>query len=223
MREGFRTEEWVVKRTPINTPVAASDENKMVVGMINLSDEDEDDEDDEDGDQTSLHLDSEAVFKSGATTPPGGANEDDSMRSSLVPSSLGGETSVAQAAQPEVHDELSSLAQVPEELSRRDDVEELFEKLDEGAKTPVEELEPIAESPPKMQAEAAVIPIVRPPMGFDDSPQKARQQLPGQHQRQILQQEEEKVEEVISAEKQAGVEGAKVSIEISYHLSFIRH
>ena len=86
MHEGFRTEDWVVQKTPINTPgeeVAGrvcADGDKIIVGMINLSDEEEEEE------MTSMHLDSEQVFKSGATTPPGGA--DDSMRSSLVQSSM---------------------------------------------------------------------------------------------------------------------------------------
>lgn len=61
MHQGFRQEEWVVERTPVNTPDTAND--KVVVAMINLSDE-----------ETSNHVDSDIVFKSStaATTPQDG-------------------------------------------------------------------------------------------------------------------------------------------------------
>ncbi len=93
MHEGFRAEDWVVKRTPVNTPTAAKtpvgvrqEGDKLVVGMVNLEDEEEEEEEDED--ETSMHIDSETAFKSGATTPPGGDGADSSLRSSLVQSSL---------------------------------------------------------------------------------------------------------------------------------------
>merc|ERR1719273_2859573 len=72
MHQGFRQEEWVVERTPVNTPDTAND--KVVVAMINLSDE-----------ETSNHVDSDVVFKSStaATTP-----QDGSLMSSLGPSSI---------------------------------------------------------------------------------------------------------------------------------------
>ena len=72
MHQGFRQEEWVVERTPVNTPDTAND--KVVVAMINLSDE-----------ETSNHVDSDVVFKSStaATTPQEG-----SLLSSLGPSSV---------------------------------------------------------------------------------------------------------------------------------------
>ena len=59
MHQGFRQEEWVVERTPVNTP-----DDKVVVGMINLSDE-----------ETSNHVDSDMVFKSStaATSPQEGS------------------------------------------------------------------------------------------------------------------------------------------------------
>ncbi len=54
MHEGFRAEEWVVRRTPVNTPTAATasvgvgvreeEGGKLVVGMVNLSDEEEEEE-----------------------------------------------------------------------------------------------------------------------------------------------------------------------------------
>ena len=45
MREGFKPEDWVVKRTPVNTPGAPDEDgNKLIVGMINLSDDDEEEE-----------------------------------------------------------------------------------------------------------------------------------------------------------------------------------
>ena len=67
MHQGFRQEEWIVERTPVNTPDTAND--KVVVAMINLSDE-----------ETSNHVDSDVVFKSStaATTP-----QDGSLRSSM--------------------------------------------------------------------------------------------------------------------------------------------
>ena len=72
MHQGFRQEEWIVERTPVNTPDTAND--KVVVAMINLSDE-----------ETSNHVDSDVVFKSStaATTPQEG-----SLLSSLGPSSV---------------------------------------------------------------------------------------------------------------------------------------
>ena len=193
MREGFRSEDWVVKRTPINTPVAAADDGnkQLVVGMINLSDEDDDevglDEEKSEEDETSLHLDSEAVFKSGATTPPeGGGNggEDDSMRSSLAPSSLGFEGGPATAAAVAAVE----TAKVPAQVASFAKDEEKKKGEVAEAKTPVEELEPLDVSPPKMQQQAdagagagaaSSIPFVKPPQGFGDSPEKNRQQLPG--------------------------------------------
>ena len=60
MHQGFRQEEWIVERTPVNTPEV----DKVVVGMINLSDE-----------ETSNHVDSDVVFKSStaATSPQEGS------------------------------------------------------------------------------------------------------------------------------------------------------
>merc|ERR550532_1816674 len=66
MHQGFRQEEWVVERTPVNTP----DDKVVLVGMINLSDE-----------ETSNHVDSDVVFKSStaATSPQEGESIFDSM------------------------------------------------------------------------------------------------------------------------------------------------
>ena len=206
MREGFRSEDWVVKRTPINTP-AADDGNKLVLGMINLSDED--DEGDERGtdedksvekseDETSLHLDSEAVFKSGATTPPeGGGNEDDSMRSSLAPSSLGFEGAPAAAAPPVPAKEATVVV-----LKEAKEATAVVASS-EAAKTPIEELEPLDVSPPKAQSEAAAasLPFVKPPQGFGDSPEKNRQRLPGS--KVHLATEQMQPEELLTAEQHA--------------------
>ena len=73
MHQGFRQEEWVVERTPVNTPDDIAND-KVVVAMINLSDE-----------ETSNHVDSDVVFKSStaATTP-----QDGSLMSSLGPASI---------------------------------------------------------------------------------------------------------------------------------------
>ena len=60
MHSGFRTEDWVVERTPVNTPVG----DRVLVGMINLSDE-----------EASFRGSSEDLCKSsGATTPQGSIN-----------------------------------------------------------------------------------------------------------------------------------------------------
>ena len=207
MREGFRSEDWVVKRTPINTPVTAADEgNKLVVGMINLSDEDDDgdergldEEKSEEEDETSLHLDSEAVFKSGATTPPGGGNEeDDSMRSSLAPSSLGFEGAPAAAAPGKETAAVFSKEAAPATTARG---------ASEAPKTPIEELEPLDVSPPKVQSEAASsVPFVKPPQGFGDSPEKNRQRLPGS--KMHLATEQMQPEELLTAEQHAAASGA---------------
>lgn len=85
MHQGFRQEEWVVERTPVNTPDTAND--KVVVAMINLSDE-----------ETSNHVDSDIVFKSStaATTPQDGSlmssTQDISApkESASAPENLGG-------------------------------------------------------------------------------------------------------------------------------------
>lgn len=86
MHQGFRQEEWVVERTPVNTPDTAND--KVVVAMINLSDE-----------ETSNHVDSDIVFKSStaATTPQDGSlmssTQDISApkESASAPENLGGQ------------------------------------------------------------------------------------------------------------------------------------
>jgi len=52
MHEGFRSEDWVVKRTPVNTPSApppsslasASAQQEIVVGTLNLSDDEDEEE-----------------------------------------------------------------------------------------------------------------------------------------------------------------------------------
>lgn len=216
MREGFRSEEWVVKRTPINTPVTAAaddDGHKLVVGMINLSDEDEDDErgldeDKSEEDETSLHLDSEAVFKSGATTPPGGGNgEDDSMRSSLAPSSLGFEGAPAAAPAKE------TAAVVLKEMTGVETAGAAAAAVtamgaSEEAKTPIEELEPLDVSPPKIPSVGAApsLPFVKPPQGFGDSPEKNRQRLPGS--KMHLATEQMQPEELLTAEQHAAATGA---------------
>ena len=70
MHSGFRTEDWVVERTPVNTPV----NDRVLVGMINLSDE-----------ETSLRGSSEDLCKSsGATTPQGSVNSNSFVHTTTV-------------------------------------------------------------------------------------------------------------------------------------------
>lgn len=194
MHDGFKAQDWVVKRTPINTPAAETenDENKIIVGIINLSDE-EDEADEDEAEGTSFHIDSEAAFKSGATTPPGGG--DDSLRSSLAhsvaemdqtqhdsaivhepPTSEGSIADEEQSQLPEVKNAKPQVSF--EQQAKRD--EETFEK---GTSKTQEEVESPSlscdgkdtkdqNSPPN------VVALVKPPAGFGDSPDKKPSAVP---------------------------------------------
>eukprot|EP00095_Tigriopus_kingsejongensis_P003373 maker-scaffold153_size302544-snap-gene-1.8 protein:Tk03373 transcript:maker-scaffold153_size302544-snap-gene-1.8-mRNA-1 annotation:"serine threonine-protein kinase" len=204
MHDGFKTEEWVVKRTPINTPAAdtKNEENKIIVGIINLSDEEDEAYDDE-AEGTSFHIDSEAAFKSGATTPPGGG--DDSLRSSLAPSSVDLEMSQhdsafqgGRASQGSNGDERQSNPISEDESCRKKPRQVSPPQTEEAKKvedeshpaTPTQtEVKQVESTSPEVvpakstsQAEASpkggTEPFVKPPAGFGDSPDKKAPEQP---------------------------------------------
>ena len=155
MHQGFRQEEWIVERTPVNTPEV----DKVVVGMINLSDE-----------ETSNHVDSDVVFKSStAATSPQEGSIFDSMTElpaddikPVVPVS---ESAPAKLGSPveAVESGVESL-EVPKTASNEVSSEEPVSPLD--IHPPTANLNPGEDQPPLK------LPEVEPPMGFADSPSK---------------------------------------------------
>ncbi len=183
MHAGFRNEEWVVERTPVTTP----DADKVVVAMINLSDE-----------ETSNHLDSDVVFKSStaATTP-----QDGSLMSSLGPSSV----DLAQEQQQEgggQHLQTAS-ASAPSHLADschpppKEEVleDEVIKKTDEVQE---ETKEPEAGKQPEQPPPAKKLPLVDPPAGFGDSPEHRRrlQEQQEEEQRRLRQEQHEQEQEL---------------------------
>lgn len=145
MHEGFRSEDWVVKRTPINTPDA--DRGIVTVGnikTINLSDDEDDDYDEADD---SLHIGQEdtAGESEQITEPPSPSR---SGASSFAPSSVDftTESGISTAASAQT---VSSVHAVDD--SHPEDIEDI---------------------PTKDEPKAGKPEILKPPAGFGDSPDK---------------------------------------------------
>lgn len=81
-----KAEDWKVERTPVNTPAATIEgsENRIIVGMINLSDEEEEDEDEVD--KTSVQMDSETAFRSISNQSSSHSTQEVSVEMHRVPS-----------------------------------------------------------------------------------------------------------------------------------------
>ena len=157
MHHGFRQEEWIVERTPVNTP----DADKVVVGMINLSDE-----------ETSNHVDSDVVFKSStaATSPQEGSifdsmaelPADDIMMQNVIKPVPVSESAPAKLGSPSIEA----------------NVESGVESLEVHEASSEEPVSPLDIHPPNVNPEDDLIqpplklPEVEPPMGFADSPSK---------------------------------------------------
>ena len=186
MHSGFRTEDWVVERTPVNTPV----NDRVLVGMINLSDE-----------ENSFRGSSEDLCKSsGATTPQGSINS-----SSFAPSTLDLTKTETEKTFPDSKMQFSQESQ--EMTSQEESVHVQTEEEDviEQSK-PEEEVVQIPEKPEFTATGKAeekpickngdqpVVPLMAPPAGFGDSPEHVpHKRLPGFHEPladQVLPQEE---------------------------------
>ena len=182
MHQGFRQEEWIVERTPVNTPDTAND--KVVIAMINLSDE-----------ETSNHVDSDVVFKSStaATTPQEG-----SLMSSLGPSSV----DLNQVDQPLTPSGPKESVSAPANLGDQQD--QSLENEDEQQPSEDQEDEKllvVEESEvKKVEVEGAVLP----PAGFGDSPvhQPKSQAQPEFHEA-IIDQALPQEEQLIMASEEA--------------------
>lgn len=201
MHSGFRTEDWVVERTPVNTPV----NDRVLVGMINLSDE-----------EASFRGSSEDLCKSsGATTPQGSINS-----SSFAPSTLDltktettekttQESKAMQEeeeittttslepvqAQPETPLEITST--VPESGVKGEEEQPDEPDLAKVVVVAQKVEEPIAKSVIVKEATKngdQPVPLMAPPAGFGDSPEHVpHKKIPGFHEAladQVLPQEE---------------------------------
>ena len=178
MHSGFRTEEWVVERTPVNTPV----NDRVLVGMINLSDE-----------ENSFRGSSEDLCKSsGATTPQGSINS-----SSFAPSTLDltktdtektqeiQEEVVCEHAQnAEIHHDIKQEDETPsqpqtEEIKAKDETDFQPKLLPQG-----EPEKPVLAEPIKLADQPApTVPLMAPPAGFGDSPEHVpHKRMPGFHE-----------------------------------------
>jgi len=203
MHSGFRTEDWVVERTPVNTPV----NDRVLVGMINLSDE-----------ETSFRGSSEDLCKSsGATTPQGSINS-----SSFAPSTLDltktettEKTAQESKAMPEEEELTTTTSLEPVQAQPETSLEMTSEIPESGVKVEEEDQhdepdgaqvvvvvaqkveEPIAKAVIVKEASKngdQPVPLMAPPAGFGDSPEHVpHKKIPGFHEAladQVLPQEE---------------------------------
>ena len=197
MHSGFRTEDWVVERTPVNTPV----NDRVLVGMINLSDE-----------ETSFRGSSEDLCKSsGATTPQGSINS-----SSFAPSTLDltkTETTAQESkAMPEEEEVTTTTSLEPVQVQPETPREITSEIPESGVKAEEQADEPdlakvviVAQKVEEPIAKAVIVkeaskngdqpvPLMAPPAGFGDSPEHVpHKKIPGFHEAladQVLPQEE---------------------------------
>ena len=203
MHQGFRQEEWIVERTPVNTPDTAND--KVVIAMINLSDE-----------ETSNHVDSDVVFKSStaATTPQEG-----SLMSSLGPSSVD-----LNQDQPSNHSQVQESVSAPANLGDQQD-EQPLENEDEQQPTEDQEDEKLvvveAESEVKKIEAAEDGAVPEPPAGFGDSPvhQPKAPQAPPEFHEAIIDQALPQEEQLIVASEASEAVPVMVTTTPAVHIT----
>ena len=187
MHSGFRTEDWVVERTPVNTPV----NDRVLVGMINLSDE-----------ETSFRGSSEDLCKSsGATTPQGSINSSSFAPSTLdltkteTEKTLESKMQFSQESQEMTSQEESVQVQAEEQVeSTEQEIVQTPEKVDEPDFAASKKVEVEQKPFCKNGDQPVVVPLMAPPAGFGDSPEHVpHKRLPGFHEPladQVLPQEE---------------------------------
>lgn len=190
MHSGFRTEDWVVERTPVNTPV----NDRVLVGMINLSDE-----------ETSLRGSSEDLCKSsGATTPQGSVNSNSFVHTTTVDLT---KTESEKTPDSKPHQlshenqELTIQESVPPKTEEiiKSDIATQVEKVTDPKETEIsaqtrEVAGAAQQGKPAGKSGDQTVPLMAPPAGFGDSPEHVpHRRLPGFHEAlsdQVMPQEE---------------------------------
>jgi outer membrane biosynthesis protein TonB len=169
MHSGFRSEDWVVERTPVNTPVS----DRVLVGMINLSDE-----------EASFRGSSEDLCKSsGATTPQESINSNSFGPSTLELTKT--ETEKTSESKPHLSQEsqeASCQEPIPAEEPATIPADPEPEPADEPDTAEKAKAEPEPAKPVSKNGDQPV-PWMPPPAGFGDSPEHVpHQKIPGFHE-----------------------------------------